>query len=124
MADQIALPPAVPAFSRRFHIRFVRVRRSVGESLLSAWMAFQRWRVKRVVANTVRDANAKCFACGARDGEMKWSPSVVWNDGSGAKGGLIHRCKICNASWAEKPIIAARHWDLATVPEEMKKNAA
>jgi len=67
------------------------------------------------VLQTVVDPNAPCPACGNRQGEVKWVREVEWGNGSG-RGALIHRCKVCDANWPEKPIISAKNWNFE-IPE-------
>jgi len=75
-----------------------------------------------------RDPNFPCVACGARNGEIRWAPQFKWPT-TGNMGALIHQCKVCKATWGERPIISAEEWRITLSAEERrlfeeaKKNA-
>jgi hypothetical protein len=74
---------------------------------LATWLLI-RWLKWRVAHMPPIDANMQCPACGHRSGEIKFVAEVQFADNK--DGGIIHRCKICDANWAEKPIIRAADW--------------
>lgn len=52
--------------------------------------------------------NAKCPACGGRNGVIRWSP---------AHKRVIHACNICQAAWGEKPIRNPELWAVKDLEE-------
>ena len=64
-----------------------------------------------------RNPNAKCPACGNKEGEIRWMPDFTFGNETGpATGDVIHRCKICTAMWGDRPLIAKQHWHVQVDP--------
>ena len=90
---------------------------SAAEAVLDVLIA---WRVRRAegraqraraeaerlfaeeLARTAIDRSQQCRACGAKEGDIRYDPVIKF---------VIHTCRVCTASWAEPPIIAAKDWD-------------
>jgi hypothetical protein len=55
-------------------------------------------------------ASAKCPACGVRSKhKMSWQQLYA---------SIIHTCTRCTAQWAEQPVVANKHWDVAAILAE------
>lgn len=69
------------------------------------------WLLRRAVAQAAIDPNEKCPACGNRSGEIRWSI---------AHQAVLHRCRICGALWAERPIVKAEAWKVEPPRDEFE----
>jgi hypothetical protein len=69
------------------------------------------WLLRRAVAQAVVNPNEKCPACGNRSGEIRWSALHE---------AVVHRCRVCGALWAEKPIVKAKAWKVELPGEELE----
>lgn len=92
--------------------------------LKAAWL---RWYVRHLARpggqfdrEAWADPNEKCPACGHRNGEMKFSGDVLWQDGE--QGAIVHRCKDCEAYWFRRPLVNATVW-FAQLPTPVKEEA-
>lgn len=66
----------------------------------------------RQLKQTKIDKNAQCLACGEYNaGEIKYDPTIQR---------VVHRCKVCSAVRAEKPVYPVEVWDF--VGRDLKKN--
>jgi hypothetical protein len=68
------------------------------------------------------DPNAKCPACGHRQGKIRWTPYATWLDG--AKGAVVHRCDVDGAFWFEKPLVSAEKWAVELPEPEPEQKTA
>ena len=87
-------------------------------ALLARWYVWQSRPGGRADRLARVDPNAKCPACGERDGELHWTAQVEWPDKT--KGALVHRCKLCQAFWFSKPLVPSEKWavELSEPPKE------
>lgn len=76
-----------------------------------------RWRLKRAKI----DPNAKCPSCGACDGDIRFDQNIAWPDG--ARGAVLHHCKVDQAIWAEKPIVKAEAWRVDGYQEQQDQRS-
>ena len=67
--------------------------RGVWLRVASAWA---RWRASRAASRARIDPNAKCPACGARNGRIKWLAASAL---------VQHTCLDCAAIWCEPPLM-------------------
>lgn len=68
-----------------------------------------------------RNPNAKCPACGNKDGEIRWVPEFTFDSQEQpTTGAVIHRCKICTAMWGEHALVAKKHWHVNIDPHSFE----
>jgi hypothetical protein len=84
---------------------------SVIRALKQARNGLRLWLLRRAVAQTVINPNEKCPACGNYSGEIRWSALHE---------AVVHRCRVCGALWAEKPIVKAELWKVEPPRDEFE----
>jgi hypothetical protein len=76
------------------------------ERLLDMYLAHQKKQkaaaALRKLERTALDRNAQCFACGHRDGEISYDPTIQR---------VVHHCKVCGAVRPELPVYPVKAWD-------------
>lgn len=98
---RVILRWALPRLLTRIHLQALQRRAAIFRWWAARVEARNVRRMKQWVAQQRIDANAPCPACGARDGEIRFTHQY---------GCIIHRCKVCTALWPEKPIVAWADW--------------
>lgn len=77
--------------------------------LLIIWFYHWKPRVEAHRYGPFVDPNAKCPACGNKDGSLKMTMGL--QDGKqGERPWIKHICKICSAEWMEETVVAIDSW--------------
>ena len=110
MAEFRILFVPLASLEARLRSSAARARTKLREYFDFLVLAYFNWRVRRIIARTVRDTNAPCPACGHRNGEIRWVGPFKRADGK--SGALLHQCKVCKAAWGEPPIVNYDDWKI------------
>ncbi len=73
-------------------------------SVLAAWLRIVcTWLAQAVRPHERLDPNARCPACGARNGALRVAVAKLRGNGAEQKV-ILHTCLVCNAEFAEPPL--------------------
>jgi len=65
---------------------------------------FLDWLIAWIYKRRAVNPNARCPACSAKQGSIRYDPETQK---------VLHSCAVCSAVWPENPRIPPHAWDLA-----------
>jgi len=66
--------------------------------------------LRAIAREPIVDVNAKCPACGHRDGKIKCVTAKVAEKGGAEQPMIEHTCKVCGATFHEPTVLQPDKW--------------